>query len=276
MSARFLLPLLAALCCLSFSARADDTPVPIATRITDVTVYRDRADVRRVAEGLALHAGRNVLRIAGLPPRIDAGSVRASGSSATDIHIVNIDVSRADARTDPTPEALRELEEIVVRSHELHARKEALQAGRDFLDTLMRAQAEGETSLVTLTTTPRNVLSNALSFLTDEIVANRLESSRVADALRSLDDRAAELRGDRDEGDTDEEEPWNVDVELDASAAGHCDLAIEYTAFGASWRPEYDIEVSEDLAGIRITYEANVSQSTGENWDGVRVKLSST
>src|SRR5262245_29464958 len=66
------------------------------TRITEVTGYADRADVRREASGVALTPGENRVRFEHLPPTLLTESVRASGSGAEGVRIVNVDLERVE------------------------------------------------------------------------------------------------------------------------------------------------------------------------------------
>lgn len=269
--------LLCTLFCVAPAAGAGGSPPsPVEAEVAAVTVYRDRAEVRRVAKRVPLHAGRNAVRFAGLPLRMDPATIRVSGSSDTDAHVVSIDAVRLAEPHVPSPAETRELDGIAARSRELEARRSALDAGRAFLDALVAAPVQGRSGLETLAGTPGSALADALAFLVDSVNTNRLESARVTEEILRLDRRAGELRGSKEEDDDPLEMPWAVDVELDAAAAATCDLTIEYTTLGASWTPAYDIEVSEDLRTIRIVYEASVSQTTGEDWTGVRVRLSTT
>jgi uncharacterized protein (TIGR02231 family) len=68
--------------------------------------------------------------------------------------------------------------------------------------------------------------------------------------------------------------PRRAIVEIRADAAATVDMTLEYAVTGASWRPEYDVDVSEDFASVRVGYFGMLSQSTGEDWSGVEVTLS--
>jgi uncharacterized protein (TIGR02231 family) len=52
------------------------------------------------------------------------------------------------------------------------------------------------------------------------------------------------------------------------------DITVSYFVYNASWQPSYDIRAKGSTGDIDLHYKANVSQSTGENWDEVRLTLS--
>lgn len=61
-----------------------------------------------------------------------------------------------------------------------------------------------------------------------------------------------------------------LDCEKDISA----DFSMSYYVASAGWTPTYDFRVDDIIKPLNIVYNANVYQSTGENWDNVSLKLS--
>ncbi|MDF1672860.1 MAG: DUF4139 domain-containing protein [Vicingaceae bacterium] len=51
-------------------------------------------------------------------------------------------------------------------------------------------------------------------------------------------------------------------------------LDVNYLVANASWTPKYDLRASGVNEPIELTYKANVYQNSGENWDNVKLKLS--
>jgi uncharacterized protein (TIGR02231 family) len=63
-----------------------------------------------------------------------------------------------------------------------------------------------------------------------------------------------------------------VTVSADAATFGTMD--VNYLVNGASWSPKYDIRATGINKPIELTYKANVYQNSGENWENVKLKLS--
>jgi uncharacterized protein (TIGR02231 family) len=61
-------------------------------------------------------------------------------------------------------------------------------------------------------------------------------------------------------------------VELDVQAAGDLEVELTYVVTGASWQPLYDLRLAD--AGLEMSYLAQVTQNTGEDWSGVALTLS--
>jgi hypothetical protein len=64
-----------------------------------------------------------------------------------------------------------------------------------------------------------------------------------------------------------------VSIECKNTFVGN--LSFSYFTINAGWEPTYDFRVDEINKPLSITYNANVFQSTGENWKNVQLKLSS-
>ena len=65
-----------------------------------------------------------------------------------------------------------------------------------------------------------------------------------------------------------------VSATLEASAATRAELELSYHVPGASWRPLYDLVL--DGERLAVSYLAEVTQQTGEDWPAVELVLSTT
>lgn len=63
-----------------------------------------------------------------------------------------------------------------------------------------------------------------------------------------------------------------VTVSADAATSGYLD--ISYMVNGAGWSPAYDLRADDISSPVKLTYKANVYQTTGVDWDDVDVTLS--
>ncbi|MEY4798205.1 MAG: hypothetical protein RI978_506, partial [Verrucomicrobiota bacterium] len=63
-------------------------------------------------------------------------------------------------------------------------------------------------------------------------------------------------------------------VNLDVKTAGPAVVRLSYVVQGPSWKPVYDLRADTKAKSLEITYHAELRQSTGEDWQGVSLKLS--
>jgi uncharacterized protein (TIGR02231 family) len=258
--------------CVHAAAAATEPPVLTPSfKITHVTVSANRADVRRIARDVRLRPGRNVVEVPDLPAHAEGGSIRTEGLADADVRLVHLDVQPSSRGSSDSLRAEIDLAEAAVR--DLEARKAGLGAGKEFLDSVRLARSGEAPSLVETDAAAPARLGATLAFLTGEVERNRAEHARVELAIERLRARLGELR--RELGlDAARLRSWTARLELDADSEAAVDLVLMYATSGASWRPTYDIVVPEDLGAIRVVYAAEVTQSTGEDWDDVTVTLS--
>ena len=65
-----------------------------------------------------------------------------------------------------------------------------------------------------------------------------------------------------------------VTATVEASAATRAEVELSYHVPGASWRPLYDLALEGER--LAVTYLAEVTQQTGEDWPAVELALSTT
>jgi uncharacterized protein (TIGR02231 family) len=66
----------------------------------------------------------------------------------------------------------------------------------------------------------------------------------------------------------------SIIVEVSASKAGNANLIVSYVVYNASWHPTYDLRSTGTDQPIELNYKANIIQSTGVNWEDVKLTLS--
>ncbi|PLZ35225.1 hypothetical protein CBP27_14240, partial [Fischerella thermalis WC542] len=69
-------------------------------------------------------------------------------------------------------------------------------------------------------------------------------------------------------------ESLSLSVGIEPAGAGEFELEVSYLVSRASWTPLYDLRVSSTSNVVNLGYLAEVTQSTGEDWLGVALTLS--
>ncbi|MBE8518656.1 DUF4139 domain-containing protein [Amycolatopsis sp. H6(2020)] len=241
--------------------------------ITAVTVYPQQARITR--RGKAPLDGGPRLEFAGLPPALDPGSVRVTGSGPA--LITGVDV-RTEWHADPADPALQAL-------------VEQRRADQATLDGVLDDEA-AETMKVDLLT---SLAKRSGGSFAKALAAGTAEPSRVAEvtdalssrlasalkARRVLSERIARLREDLaaldrridSQGAQTGRDSTSVTVELEISdTAAEAELELSYVVPGASWEPGYDIRVRG--TDVTVVSYGLVSQYTGEDWPECELALS--
>lgn len=65
-----------------------------------------------------------------------------------------------------------------------------------------------------------------------------------------------------------------VVVEVEAEEETSASFDLSYIAYNAGWTPTYDLRAIDVNNPLELTYRANVFQNTGEDWDNVKLTIS--
>ena len=265
-------PVVLALCFVRLCAQTLSTDT---AKISEVTVYSDRAEVVKHLEG-NLEAGEHVLSFENLPRSANLSTVRVQGKG--DFALIDI---RAEAiqTTDTADTRLKELED---KKEELSKKLEELNTSDARINNRKAALEKILTRLTTTTATATapaemdttkwssylQFHSEALEKCDKEIFANaqttlgvQKEINRIDREIENMDVRRVKYR--------------NVaKVKIDVKKSGPIQLDLSYIVTGPSWRPSYDVRANTVQGNLELTYNAEIRQSTGEDWKGVSLKLS--
>jgi len=245
-----------------------------AARVSQVTVYADRAEVVRHLR-LRLEPGEHTLVFDQLPATTDLGQVRVDGSGAftlIDIRTETVQLREAaDAQVRKLQAALKELE---VRSQALTQAEGRLAFQKGALDkVLTRLTATGKESA-----NPEMDPAKWAAYL--EFHAQQLAEIDQATLARQKEREQVRLESDRLNRELDElrgsqrRSRHLAKVNVSVREAGEAEFDLSYLVRGAGWTPSYDMRASTKTRTLAVTYHAQVRQSTGEDWRGVSLRLS--
>lgn len=256
--------------------------VAIEAIVTEVTVYPDRARV--VCEGSCeLIEGSQMLIIGELPLALDPESVRAQGAGTARVRLRSVDVVRRNYAVAPSgrvqelESALEERTTALQAVADAHAGSEAalahLAGMRGETEQFARALAKGQSTV--------EDQARLMDFIQeqDQTLRHQMREldSQARDIQREIDRLSAELDQLRSARPRQRQE---VRLDVDVLKAGTFAVEISYIVSQAGWQPLYDIHFWGPETGkaadpaLQVTYLAQISQNTGQAWEGVRLAVS--
>jgi uncharacterized protein (TIGR02231 family) len=245
--------------------------------IITVTVYMDRALVARRGN-VKLKQGEGELWLEDLPSTLLPESVRASGRGTAAMRILGVDVAptfHVEAPQDRVAELQREIEEREDNDALLAQKEETLQTQREFLTKLSQAAAGSLARGIALGKAQMSAGAEVISFVDDNLSSTGREMQgvtrqrrEVARELEKLCQELEQLQATRPL------ERRRVVVSVEAMEEGELELEVSYLVKGARWQPLYDLRLLGDEGQVELTYLANVSQQSGEDWKDVVLTLS--
>lgn len=243
-------------------------------KIARVTVYADRAEVvRRFAT--TLPAGEHALVFDALPGETDLSSVRVNGQGS---------FSLIDIRA----ETIQTLEVTDTQVRELSAKLKTEQVKLQEVTQAQTRNAQRRASL--------DKVLGRLTAVGKESANPDLDPAKWAgylsyhvDSLAKLDQETLDLKG-RDDAlraeinrverelnqlNGNRTKSRNVArVKIEVTQAGPQEFELSYVVAGPSWSPRYDVRADTVAKKLTVAYQAQVRQRTGEDWQGVSLRLS--
>jgi len=256
---------------------------PIDTRVDTVTLYHRGATVRRTAT-LDLSKGAPAeLMVADLPLSLLDHSVRARVESRAGVMVlsnVRVGLYAPPRGTPETPPDVQALKAVRVK----------LEATRDRLAQLKRELGQFAALSVEPRPPPEEgkppspspMFARAtLEAMVDDASTRRVEQSRAlqADEKKLVEEEAALVRrltlASTASNVRPDELKKSVTVQvLPGATATEGTLVLEYFVVGARWAPAYQCRMTRDCRSADLQLRAMVCQRTGEDWRGVRLRLS--
>ncbi len=246
--------------------------------VTGVTVFMDGARVARTGK-VAVQPGLRPVLVGTLPATADPASVRVA-ARGSELGLLNVEVRRR-VGTDPRREEIARLRADVERWRDavraLDDEDAAEQAGLDFLGhlaesaagSLARAVGAGRAGYEELSRMSGHLSASTANALTRrrEVAARRRTAERE---LAAAEERLAHAEKRRGQVTT----TFEVFAVLEAGVATAAEVELTYHVSGASWRPLYDLVLNGET--LTVSYLAEITQQTGEDWPEVPLALSTT
>jgi uncharacterized protein (TIGR02231 family) len=249
--------------------------------ISAVTVFRDGARVQRNGT-VSMTQGTQAVVIGGLPASVDPASVRVAARGAG-LTLLTVEVHhgyRTDPLRDETARLRAEAERCRDAVRALDDEDAAVQARLDFLGHLSGAAATALARAVGFGRASHDDLAQMAGHLSadtgDALGRRRDIAARSRAARRELE--AAERRLEEAEQRAGQPAAYtdvSAILEADGAAPGvEAEVELSYHVPGASWRPLYDLTL--DGEQLAVSYLAEVTQQTGEDWPAVELVLATT
>ena len=243
--------------------------------ISKVTVYRGQALVTRTID-VDLPAGTSELIVTGLPAKIVPESLYAQTSG--DIKVLSVRFRERAVRED-TREEVKQLDALIEdvknklkyaeSEHKLFVLQwEMFEKLKDF--TITAAKSDLNRGLLVFE--PIESLTGLIEEKGLEYHKHNMELedkiAQLKKELELLDRKRKELDAGRSR--TEREAVVFVNNETKKKAT----IELSYLVDGANWTPQYNLRANPKKSNVLIEYNAVVNQTSGEDWSGVALSLS--
>lgn len=249
----------------------------LESRIDAVTVYPRGADVTRIAR-VSLTPGANSVLLEGFPGDIDLGRLTAMvEDEAVEVRSIRLDVREQrdayDAEVRRLEAAIAEVNDAIdvfndgIESAELQLRfLEGL--AQDYASRERREAVSGQADIASWQQAMDSIGSGASG--AKEKIRNARKSRRDQEAELSMLERELENKRDR------RADSAVLRISLDSQSSLESNLRVTYFQRQASWSSSYAAYLDTEANRLRLTHEAQVSQTSSEDWNDVELTLSTS
>jgi len=247
------------------------------SKITEVTVYADRARVTREVT-LELPVQTDRFSFAKLPSWIDEGSVRVSLKAAEGAkgEVLDVQIRRtyltaaSDEEVRKAQDAVQEISdqvnELSDKQKVIDQRRKHLESIRVFsLDKLPKDAAAREVKVAEYVEFLA-FLETSLTKLNADRRALEKQRREIQPEQNARQKRLSELNSKA------QLEERAVEVAL--RGTGQATVVLTYLLAGASWEPAHELRADEKGGMVHITSYAVVRQTTGEDWGVPKLSFS--
>jgi uncharacterized protein (TIGR02231 family) len=245
----------------------------LSSRIAEVTVYRSGAKLSNVAS-VRLAAGNNQIVFEKLPVDMNPNSLQVRIEGKADL--LSAFFRRATIELNqPNGSAIKALQDSIEMVHDrilrLVSETEILGKEENSLQENQKRVGAGEHSNLSvndwkeMTQYYRSRLSEIKNRQLEIVFQRRKEDRMIAtmnERLNKLSRRETQTSGE-------------IVLQIESATTQTLNISCIYFITRASWTPAYDLRAEAVDKPLRMVYKAVVSQQSGFDWQGVKLKLSS-
>ena len=254
-----------------------DSIKTIDTRICEVTVYTDRALVTRRGT-VALTGNERELAIASIPATLETESVRATGAGTVAVRLLGVRSERvfsSEPVADGIAELTQQIKELETQNRAIKDKLGARRIQLKFVEDLSEKSVRFFSRSIAKQQVGLNETGELLNFLgtnylkyVSTIAQHERQQRKLDNQIKALQQKLQQVRT------SPSLQSFNIIVAIEPSGSGNFELELSYVVKRASWTPLYDLRVNTTNNQINLNYLADVKQSTGEDWTGVALTLS--
>ena len=253
----------------SINAVADSDIRTVSAKLESATVFRNGAEMTHTVK-TSLVKGDNDLYIEGLSPAIDENSLKINIQGG--VTVVAHGFSQNHLADNPANATVKRLQDSIDRYRkEIDRINTKLQINDDLINLLKANNSIGgaQTGVnVNELMKMMDYFKNKSTELNNEIAANTARKKELNEKINSF---TRQLDSEKRKND---KVSGRLYLKLLSPNAGNFTITVGYYTGRASWEPCYDLQTDGTDKPLKITYKADIRQTTGLDWDKVNLTLS--
>ena len=242
-----------------------------SSTIKEVTVYLNGAQITRTTT-VSVPVGTTEFVLDNLSPNIQESSIQVSGLKQASVLSINYGINYLTKKNyTKTIDSLQTQKDVLYDKIQI---EDQLISG--YNEELFIIQNNRKLSSDTETVSLEKVKAFANYYRTRITEINALvyksekQKKEYKASILLIQKQLQELNVD------DKVQTGEISLKLNSAVTEKLNLIIKYNVTNAGWFPIYDLKAEKIDAPINLQYKAHVYQTTGIDWDGVKLTLSTS
>lgn len=239
-------------------------PCPSHSVVNEVTFFPNSAKVTETAKvPLTCSADDKCVASLTLPPLADPQSLIVSPTAGSRLKIDDLQVQSIERRDEVKIAELRkELAKLRQERKEQQARLQALDAQMQF----WQMQTKAKTKSIAEADNLASAIGRNVRKASQEKFAAETETEKIDKRIKEIQENLNAAAGKK-------ETAWQVILSISGPARGDVFFFYSYNLSGCGWLPLYRLEALPAENKIAFVWEAQIWQSSGEDWKQVQTTL---
>ena len=258
----------------------------INSKISAVTVYINGAQVYRKAKS-SIKKGTNEIIINDVSPYLNQKSIQANCSGSALILDVkhNIEYNNPTFVSEPLPAKIQN--EIYALEDSLFFQNLTLQKLRNQISNLDQEKriitnnktirGEGKSDSLAIFMQAVEFYHEKLNVIENQVMQLKVSEHKLLSRQSKTQTELNELHNysqHKTVAPAVKAEVHQIVLTVFSEYDTESDISINYLVNRAGWIPSYDLRAQSSDAPVNLTYKASIFQKTGEDWDNVKLTLS--
>uniref|UniRef100_A0A7C6A8R5 Mucoidy inhibitor MuiA family protein n=1 Tax=candidate division WOR-3 bacterium TaxID=2052148 RepID=A0A7C6A8R5_UNCW3 len=244
----------------------------IESKIDSVIIYPNQALVVRKAS--VTLTGPATLNFKDLTGMLDDNTVRvkAEGLKIGEVQIKREYIEKPSPQVKALEEKIKDIESDI---RDLDNEKEVLKAKETFLNSVKLGAPELIAKELQAGKVAPESWRQGLKFMADELAKTKERQAEIDDEKKELQDTLQALKKELSDVRALTENRKEVIVDVGLTEAGTYPIELSYIIpQSVWWKPYYELRANPSEGKVGINYFAKIAQKTGEDWENVKVILS--
>ena len=245
----------------------------VTSKVEKATIFFQGAELIHTAQA-TLTRGNNEIWIGGISPSVDNNSIKIKTTSGVVVSSFEFAVDYLAVISESS--VVKKLNEDIKKCEDSLSQVQIDKSVTEKLLSILIGSVEKKTSGLEAEVSI-DELAKTMDYYKTKSGELEKSMSGYTKREKELDEQIAKLRAQLNQETIENNKRIGIlKLNLSSPISGVCDFMISYYTPAATWVPFYDINVASTDSPVNIISRAKVRQTTGLDWENIRISLSTS